>query len=281
MQGVAIFIFVKNNKKTKDKLADVFYLDSYGNREEKYKRLWEVDLEQKHFKKLTYKEPYCFFVPKAFKAETEYKKGFKIIELMPVYNSGIKTDRDSLFIGKNKDELSKRIKKLLSNDYNNTFIEKYRVKNSSGYKLIKSIVDRKFEENFIKTIQYRVFDYQNIYYDPKIISRPGYQAMQHILAGNNLGLIFERIVPAKKPYFSDIFITQTIQDIHTIGSNSYIAPLYLYLYNGNNSIDKEKRNANLNPKIVREIEKKLGLKFVADHEFPEAQKSGNFSPWIC
>ena len=154
MQGVAIFIFVKNNKKTKDKLADVFYLDSYGNREEKYKRLWEVDLEQKHFKKLTYKEPYCFFVPKAFKAETEYKKGFKIIELMPVYNSGIKTDRDSLFIGKNKDELSKRIKKLLSNDYNNTFIEKYRVKNSSGYKLIKSIVDRKFEENFIKTIQY-------------------------------------------------------------------------------------------------------------------------------
>ena len=51
---------------------------------------------------------------------------------MPVYNSGIKTDRDSLFIGKNKDELSKRIKKLLSNDYNNTFIEKYRVKNSDS-----------------------------------------------------------------------------------------------------------------------------------------------------
>ena len=147
---------------------------------------------------------------------------------MPVYNSGIKTDRDSLFIGKNKDELSKRIKKLLSNDYNNTFIEKYRVKNSSGYKLIKSIVDRKFEENFIKTIQYRVFDYQNIYYDPKIISRPGYQAMQHILAGNNLGLIFERIVPAKKPYFSDIFITQTIQDIHTIGSNKYFGNQKLY-----------------------------------------------------
>ena len=77
---------------------------------------------------------------------------------MPVDTGEVKTDRDSLFIGKNKDELSKRIKKLLSNDYNNTFIEKYRVKNSSGYKLIKSIVDRKFEENFIKTIQYRVFD---------------------------------------------------------------------------------------------------------------------------
>ena len=76
-----------------------------------------------------------------------------------------------------------------------------------------------------------------------------------MLADNNLGLIFERIVPAKKPRFNDIFVIQTIQDIHTIGSNSYIAPLYLY--NGNNSIDKEKRKANLNQEIVREIEKKL------------------------
>ena len=73
-----------------------------------------------------------------------------------------------------------------------------------------------------------------------------------------------------------VFIGKFVSDEHFASDNSFKFPLYLY--NGNNSIDKEKRKANLNQEIVREIEKKLGLKFVADHELSEAQKSGNFSP---
>ena len=50
-EGVAISILHKNNKK-QGNLADIFYLDSYGNREEKYKRLWVISIYKCFLKKL-------------------------------------------------------------------------------------------------------------------------------------------------------------------------------------------------------------------------------------
>ena len=278
MQGVAISIFIKDDKR-QGKLADVFYLDSYGKREDKYQKLWELKLNKKNFQKLKYKEPYYFFVPKDFKAEEEYNKGFQVTKIFKDYVSGMQTKRDSLTIQFTEDKLHK-----IRKDFESLDVEELRNKynlpqDGRDWTIVGAKEDLTKNNPKIVNIAYRPFDTRKTFFTGKskgFVAYPRNKIMQCMLADNNLGLIFERIVPAKKPRFNDIFVIQTIQDIHTIGSNSYIAPLYLY--NGNNSIDKEKRKANLNQEIVREIEKKLGLKFVADHELSEAKKSGNFSP---
>ena len=278
MQGVAISIFIKDDKR-QGKLADVFYLDSYGKREDKYQKLWELKLNKKNFQKLKYKEPYYFFVPKDFKAEEEYNKGFQVTKIFKDYVSGMQTKRDSLTIQFTEDKLHK-----IRKDFESLDVEELRNKynlpqDGRDWTIAGAKEDLTKNNPKIVNIAYRPFDTRKTFFTGKskgFVAYPRNKIMQCMLADNNLGLIFERIVPAKKPRFNDIFVIQTIQDIHTIGSNSYIAPLYLY--NGNNSIDKEKRKANLNQEIVREIEKKLGLKFIADHELPESQKSGNFSP---
>jgi hypothetical protein len=59
-------------------------------------------------------EPYYFFVPKDFTEQKEYDSWIKLDKLFPIWNSGIKTDRDDLFIDENANELSARISTLLS-----------------------------------------------------------------------------------------------------------------------------------------------------------------------
>lgn len=271
MQGVAISIFVKNGKK-EGKLADVYHLDSYGRRKDKYEKLWESSLSDSGFKKLDYKEPYYFFVPKDFRMEDDHGKGFKINELMPINNSGIKTDRDSLFIDIDATVLSDKISTLLSGNYDESFTQKFRVKDSGSYKLTRAVKGKTFLDKFIQRIQYRPFDYHNIYYDPTIISRSAYQVMQHFLRGDNLGLVVKRQC---KQDFSYIFLTNTIAEsclFESAYANNTVLPLYIY------NQDSYTRTPNLNLKIIKEIEHALSLKFIHDHELSEAQNKENFSP---
>lgn len=92
MQGVSINIFIKNSPLegsqkagVAKKLAQVYHLDLYGKRNDKYEWLEKNNLEK--FQKLQPVEPYYFFVPKDFGASEEYEKGFKVDELMKVNNS--------------------------------------------------------------------------------------------------------------------------------------------------------------------------------------------------
>ncbi|MBC8485396.1 MAG: N-6 DNA methylase, partial [Bacteroidetes bacterium] len=102
-QGVSINIFVRKRKE-KTHLGNVYHTELYGMRSEKFKLLNKSDIHNIKWNELEYSEPYYFFVPKDFGAIEEYEKGFKIDELFTVSNSGVKTDRDSLFIDMNKSE---------------------------------------------------------------------------------------------------------------------------------------------------------------------------------
>ena len=110
-------------------------------------------------------------MPKDFSLQEEYERFISINNLFIISNSGVKTDRDALFIDKDEDELRKRMQVLLNNDYGDDFIKKYRVINSGSYKLLEVIKNKEFIDKYITKIEYRPFDYQYIYYDPTIISR--------------------------------------------------------------------------------------------------------------
>jgi len=255
MQGVSISIFVRRAEYKKG-LGKVYHAELYGKREDKFKTLNASDLKDVKWKKLDYSMPYCFFVPKDFGLEEEYRKGFKIDELFPISNSGVKTDRDSLFIDIEQETLADRIKRLLSGEYDVSFKNKYRVKNSSGYKMIEKLKGKIFEDEHIQTIQYRPFDYQWIYYEPGLISRPAFLAIQHIYQRENLVLLTSRSFPANQ-VFDRVFATKNIPDIHSASDQTYVFPLYLYT-------DETSRTTNLKKEIVSEIENACGRIFPED-----------------
>jgi hypothetical protein len=265
-QGVSINIFVKT--KTKSTNCEVQHLDLYGNRNEKYQFLIDNNVVSTKWTKLKPKAPYYFFTSDKYEDSDKYKQGFKVNELFEIFNSGIKTDRDNLFIDFDKSRLSNRIKKLISQDFDADFVKEFKVKDSGSYKLTKVIKGKHYSENHLKPIQYRPFDNRWIYYDPKIISRPAAKAMKHLLFDDNLSLSLKR---QSKFDFSYSFIHRSICEsclFESAYANNTEFPLYLYPEaNEQQTIEQSaKRIPNLKAEIVNQIAEQLGLIFTNEKE---------------
>ena len=288
MQGVSINIFVKRGKVNSDSsdatltlrkmgpgtkpLATVRYADLYGVREDKYAFLDANCLESVKWQVLAMQEPYYFFVPKDFGLQEEYEKGFKIDELMPVCNTAVKTDRDSLFVDTDKRRECEKIRVLLSGDIPSRFADGYRVVNSGSYKIRDRIVGKTFDEAYLQPILYRPFDVQWIYYDPSIVSRPGYVAMRHMLQ-NNLSLIVDRMSPAGvAPVFvSDGLAAHRSWTCSGMDGMETVFPLYLYEKSEANLIQvkgKAERRPNFDEAVYAKI-------CAAVNSAPDLQASAN------
>ena len=273
MQGVSINIFVKTGNKKKTELGEIFHSSLQGKREFKYETLNDNTIQSIEWKQLECTKPNYFFVPKNFDEIKNYEKGFKIDELFYVNNSGVSTDRDSLFLDENKIELEKRIKILLEGNYSTDFKRDFNVEDSSGYPLLKRISNKTYNSCFIQNYHYRPFDIRKIYFDETIISRPAKEVTKQTFKRDNLLLIVPRQVNEN---FHHIFISKIICDSNITSSARLFGagklfPLYLYPEtNGQQTIDQTtERTPNLNPEIVKQIAAQLGLNFVPERHCEE------------
>jgi predicted helicase len=267
-QGVSINIFIKTGDKKKNELGEVFHFDIFGNREFKYSTLNDNNLSTLEFKRLSYEQPYYFFVPKQL-SDKKYDSWFSLNELFINVNNGVKTDRDSLFIGERKSDIENRFKTLLGGELTKQFIDEFRVVDSGSFKITERIKGKKFDFAFIRSILYRPFDIRSIYYDPKIVSRPAQKVMQHMLK-ENIALLCCR---QQSTYdFQHILVTNVLSEVCTVSlqtkETTYTFPLYLYPENnGQQTIGQSaERTANLNIEIVNQIADKLGLTFTNEKE---------------
>ena len=228
MQGVSINIFVKK-KGSIDRPAIVHHCDLYGSRKEKYTFLSESSLSSVKCQIVQTLEPNLFFVPKDFSAKEEYERGFKVDELMKTELSGVQSGRDKLFVDSDHKKLEGRIRKLLSGDFDDSFIKEYNVSNSSGYPLMKRISESAYSQKFIKRYFYRPFDIQYIYYDEHLVKRAFYSVMRQSFK-ENLFLITCKQQTANP--FRHVFVDTNVSDMNSIsvsgGEASYVFPLYLY-----------------------------------------------------
>jgi predicted helicase len=267
-QGVSINIFIKTGKKKKNELGQVFHSDLFGNREFKYSTLNENDLRKIDFKQLSYEHPYYFFVPKQL-SDKKYDSWFSLNELFINVNNGVKTDRDSLFIGERKSDIENRFKTLLGGELTKSFIDEYRVVDSGSFKITERIKGKKYNSDFIKNILYRPFDIRSIYYDPKIVSRPAQKVMQHMLK-ENIAILCCRQQSTFD--FQHILVTNVLSEVCTVSlqtkETTYTFPLYLYSEsNGQQTIGQtSERTPNLKTEIVDQIAEKLGLTFTNEKE---------------
>ena len=294
-QGVSIIIAVKHGKNANKLLANLHHYSSYGARKTKYANLFQHTLKNTPWQKLEPHEPYYFFAPKDFTGNAEYETGFAINELFSqppkeankkpnaTYTSGIKTERDHLTIHKKLEDLEKIIgdlKKLKAEDFRYKYREE---KDGRDWKISTAQNDLKNNKGVFVTIDYRPFDQRHTYYTGKskgFMAYPRHQIMQHIIEKDNITLLSARTFPNNQ-HFDRAFISKSLVDIHAASDQTYCFPLYLYEKDNHGASDDLlgdllPRKPNLHPEIIKQIAKKLKLKFVADHELPSDDKS--FTP---
>jgi len=262
-QGVGISLFLKTNEKKKGALGVVHHIDLYGVREKKYEWLERHDILSSDWVKLEAQKPNFFFVPKDFSQQNEYDQGLKLNELFPICNSGLKTDRDTLFIDFEKNNLIERMNILLTSTFDQQFASNYRVEDSGSYKITKVLKNSHYEADKLNDITYRPFDNRYIYYDPEIISRPAFNVMSHMLAGENYGLLSAR-QNAKAGGMDHFFVTKFLAEVKSAESTRQTTLFPLYLYQNSVAVANLQRTPNLSMNLLQPVLNKLNIKWLAN-----------------
>lgn len=230
-QGVSINIFIKNNSRSKA-LAEVYYTDLYGLRQDKYDTLNEYGRILDSLKKINPIEPSFFFVPMDLSAKTEYERGFAIDELMKINSSGIQTKNDHLAIHYSEEETKQVQEDFLTLPKSN-IVEKYSLKDSAGWKIDNAVNDIKTNHSSVEKILYRPYDWRYVLYTNKssgFLGRPREKVSCHFVGHKNIGLIVRRTTPPVD--FTHVYITDSLISEGVLGidpnGREYVFPLYLY-----------------------------------------------------
>ena len=276
-QGVAILIAVREKSepdyfstayKSRDgvkEMAKVLYYDLWGRREDKYKFLESVSLDNIDWIEVKPTEPNYFFAPKNLDYEDEYKRELSITDIFPIYAAGVKTRRDNVCVDYDRETLINRFRDISINTNLEELKQKYNIKDTEYWSLEKAKLDIKQDEIESKLLvyAYRPFDNRWVYYNPKIIERGDSrkELMGHLLKGNNIALLSCR--QQVEPGFHHIFCSEILTEHCTVSLKSreatYVFPLYIYpnIENKQTNLFLEK-TPNLSPKFLEAIKEKLG-----------------------
>jgi predicted helicase len=274
-QGVAISLFVKSHKQSK-KPASVFHAGLWGGRSGKYAWLEKQDVKTTNWEALKPSSPFYLFIPQDVTKRSEYEHYWKVTEMMPVNSVGIVTARDELTIHNSRQAVMETVKDFVSLEPEQAR-EKYKLgEDARDWKVHlaqEDIRNNDVDDAYATPILYRPFDKRYTYYTGKtkgFICMPRHEVMQHILAGENVGLITRRQMLPSQPctyfYTSNHLISDGVIRSDNRGSES-LFPLYLYptekeeFLNGNGKA-KPKRKANFAPKFIKDVETRLKLQFI-------------------
>ncbi len=276
-QGVSINIFVKKKKKGRRKLADVYYHDMLGLKENKYNFLQKNTIDSVKWSQINYTEPYYFFTPKDFSLAENYGKGFQVTDLFLEYNTGIQTKRDKICISFNEKEAKEKIEYIKNNDTEK--IREYFNLPPDGrdWKIKDAKKDILNSSISLKNVLYRPFDTRKIIYTGNsrgIVAYPRHKTSKHLLNYNNLSLITLRINGVNEQYV--VLITNNLVEKGSLPKGNYsFFPLYFYEEESILSeIGEPERTPNLNFEIVNQIAANLRLQFTPEKEITK----GTFAP---
>ena len=256
--------------------AKVFYYSTNDNgilkRNDKFALLNSIaqnGLNSVKWQELKLDEPYFWFVPKSFEND-EYENFWALATNKAMgeskaiflnFGSGISTDRDELTIDIQKDNLIEKCQKAFSGKFDENFETQYKIHNSSSYAFADKLKALEFDENALYPINYHPFDKRFVYYKLGFTSRPSYETMQHFIKGENLGLCFPKNRLSPNSHYG--LVVNTLADRALggakTGSETYIAPLYLY-QDSEKEVGKISKIPNFTPEFKEFIIKSKVLK---------------------
>ena len=285
MAGVSINIFIKTKNNTSNKLGKVFTYDLFGKRSYKYKVLNELNINAIHWNEVNIEAPEHYFIKQDYEVMDIYKKGFSLPSLMKFSSSGTKTHRDSFLIHSKRNSLEEKVKLFFNEEKSNEDVLSF-----CDFKAKPEWLNEKrkgvYDSNLVREVSYRPLDNCWIYYSNDLVERSRQKTLHHML-NDNIGLLMvAQPQVANDEFFDCLFVSKYITDtnFYRRGGPS-IFPLYLYpeqdtQTNLLESKDEDKpiRTPNLDPEIVADIAKAIGLAFTNEKEVTGADKTATFAP---
>ena len=229
-QGVAIALFIKN---TEAKEPEVFHLDKYGLREEKYGWLDQNDFSRENYVKIEPQSPYYFFVKRNTEKIKQYLNWRQINEIFPLNSVGIVTARDKLTIKWSKQEMWNTVLNFSRLEPEMARQAYDLGKDARDWKVVfaqKDLNDSGPEKDRIHPILYRPFDIRYTYYTGR--SR-GFQCMprpevMHHMLRENKALIMPKRVETKIPWQHCLCGEGIIEHVTvSLKTIDYVFPLFL------------------------------------------------------
>ena len=249
LQGVGITLIIKWGSMPPVPVA--FSAHLFGTRDAKYRRLGAALATVDDFAKVNPRTPNYFVTKQNEEGRAEYEQFTPIPELFGIGGLGFQSHRDGFVVAFSADEVTERMQaffdlKLSDNEVKERFgIDDYR-----RFAVGKYRREAKFEKSNIRRLQYRPFDYRNIYYARDIVQEWQIHFHGHLLKPN-LGLNVMR--QTKSPTWQHVMVSQTptpavfveIKD----GSSQF--PLYCYSdFHDGLFAAKGRRIPNLSERIV-------------------------------
>ncbi len=268
-QGVAILLAVRlpeSQHASEPDACKVYYADLWGKREEKYAFLNANDVNTTPWRTLQPQPDFYLFLPQDEPLRQQYEQGWKLTDIFHLHSTGIKTHRDHFVIDFDRDALHRRIAEFrdIQQFTDDKIRQRYNLSDTCDWKLSakrKELADDPHWEQRLQRCLYRPFDVRYLYYSPAVVEGPREEVMRHLLAGENLALMFMRQVVLANDY-SHVGVTNLIADTRCFYSASgtmEMAPLYLYhretLADGTTLMRKE---PNLKAEYLRALAQQIG-----------------------
>lgn len=262
----------------------VFHKDLWGPRESKYAWLAENDVSTTAWAELAPQSPNYLFTPQNTDLLDEYQRAWKLPDVMSLNGDPapcIVTTHDQFAISWTAEEAKAKVERFLQTTSEEQARQIWRLCSQSqwSYSRAKQQLASGLWESQVESILYRPFDIRWTVYDSNVAVHRRDRVMRHMLAGQNLGLIFMRQVALDEEY-SHFGVARTLADNRAFYSNKgimYLAPLYLAATSEKQATTqvgmvglshwpegKNGRRSNLNPEFVRDMEGRLGLAFIPD-----------------
>ena len=257
MQGVAITLFVKKGGSAA-KSAKVYYADLWGKKKEKLAALDAATMETVKWEEVQPTEPMLYFTPRDTHAEGEYKKGFRIDELMTVTSMGITSANDELNFSLTLEEQQAKIHDILNMPEDQWRTRYHRPKDARDWTYTSAKADAASGKGVMVQAAYRPFDdYYTLYTGTSkgLYTNPRNLVMRNMLPQCNtdekVNIAFCLIRINSKDNGLPVFVTDKITDKTILSSkdNANVFPLYLYEEN----MGKVEKRANLDKDIVAKI----------------------------
>jgi predicted helicase len=216
-QGAAVLLLVKRAGLRKR----ILRADLYGARREKLRVLSKEDATTTTWTEIRPAVPSYLFVRTDAQVEREFRRGFSLPEIFPVYSPGVITGRDALFTGLDRRALEERIARLPGRGRDLPVI------------------------GFLT----RPFDVRFLLYADRLIERPRTGVMAHMRDGANLGLVVSR----QSKEGLGALVTRCIAGhkvVSAFDTNS-LFPLYLN--------PETERAPNLAPDLLAKLRERYGV----------------------
>jgi len=226
-QGVAIIFLIKNKLEKK-----VFYKDIWGERDYKYQWLLSHNAFNTDWSSLYPVSNDYWLYPK--ERADEYDKYQLLSEIMPFHRQGVKTHRDWLVTGFEKEEIMGRLNSLKNSAEDEIMralqlSEHYRPSVAHAKKLI---LESNIDEERIIEFSYRPFDNRYLYYDTHLLDRPRPDLYKQL---GNIFLVTRRNSRQWSGEWSFAYVTTKLLDIDMKGG-VYAFPLVV---NGKPNFSKQ------------------------------------------